>query len=136
MSEIVPFEFQGDALECIPDGDVLWVGVRPVCIALGVDDMTQKQKLGAKSWAITQMTRTKAADGREREVFCIDLDSLPMWLATIDERRVPEEIRPKLIRYQREAKKALADFFFGGFKQAVPHRLGQGGTGIEKHLDA
>jgi hypothetical protein len=43
----------------------------------------------------------------------IDLESLPMWLACIDERKVPEHVRPKLIRYQKEVKSVLAAHFFG-----------------------
>lgn len=111
-TSLTMFNFHGDAIECIPEGDFLWVAIRPICVALGVDDKTQREKLAARSWATLGQRAALAADGRERELFCIDLDSLPMWLATIDERRVPEGIRPKLIRYQREAKKALADFFF------------------------
>ena len=123
---LVPFDFHGDTIECIPEGSALWVGVTTVCGGIGVDDKNQREKLAAKSWALTQMVRTTTADGRGREVFCIDLDSLPMWLATIDERRVPKDVRPKLVRYQRECKRALAEHFFGrplgGEQEALARR--------------
>ena len=37
----------------------------------------------------------------------IHIDCLPMWLATIDARKVKEAIREKLARYQKEAAKVL-----------------------------
>jgi hypothetical protein len=41
----------------------------------------------------------------------IDSESIPMWLATIDENRVSPEAKPKLIAYQREARVALDAYF-------------------------
>lgn len=35
-----------------------------------------------------------------------------MWLANIHENKVKEEVRPKLVRYQQECAKVLADHFF------------------------
>jgi hypothetical protein len=43
----------------------------------------------------------------------IDLDALPMWLATIESSRVAEPAREKLVRYQREAAAVLRDHFLG-----------------------
>ena len=113
MSKIVPFDFYGDALEVIPQGDKLWVAVKPICQGIGIDNATQQEKLKSKTWATTGLIPTVAQDGKIREVFAIDLESLPMWLANIDEGRVKEEIRPKLIRYQVECKKTLAEKFLG-----------------------
>jgi hypothetical protein len=51
--------------------------------------------------------------GRQQEAFLIDLDTLPMWLATIDVSRVAEGVRPKLIRFQKECVQVLLDHYFG-----------------------
>jgi hypothetical protein len=53
-----------------------------------------------------------AQDGNERELVMLDLDTLPMWLATIDSGRVREDVRPKLAKYQRECARVLRDHFF------------------------
>jgi hypothetical protein len=62
-----------------------------------------------------------AADGKLREAFCVHLDCLPMWLATIETSRVAEHVRPKLVCYQREATKVLADYFFGRSQSIFRH---------------
>lgn len=56
--------------------------------------------------------------GREQEACLIDLDTLPMGLATIDVSRVAEGIRPKLIRLQKECVPVLRDHFFGESPEA------------------
>ena len=43
----------------------------------------------------------------------IDLESLPMWLATISPTKVNAFTREKLVRYQREAKAVLSAYFLG-----------------------
>lgn len=43
----------------------------------------------------------------------IDLRTLTMWLATIDENRVADRIKPKLVLYQAECADLLRDHFFG-----------------------
>jgi hypothetical protein len=54
-----------------------------------------------------------AEDGKEREMLFVHLDCLPMWLATIEASRVKEDVRPKLIAYQKECARVLRDHFFG-----------------------
>jgi hypothetical protein len=114
QQQMVKFGFHGDELDVIKQGDKLWVSVRRVCEALGIRNHGQQEKLKEKPWACVQMICTHDASGRKQDLFCIDLDGLPMWLATIDTSRVAPEVQPKLVAYQREAAKALRDYFFGG----------------------
>lgn len=116
---LVPVDFHGDAIECIDDNGRLWVSVRAVCAALGLDNKGQQAKLSSKTWACVEIITTQVA-GQRREVFCLDLDSLPMWLATIATSRVRPEIRPKLELYQRECARVLREHFLG------PQRGAQG----------
>ena len=113
---IQTIDFHGDELACIrdPDGRRLWVVVRRVCEALGPDESGQRQKLQKAAWAVTELISATGPDGKRYESFCIELDSLPMWLATIHASRVAPHVRPKLERYQREARDVLAAHFLGG----------------------
>jgi antirepressor protein len=43
----------------------------------------------------------------------LHLDSMPMWLATVEPNRVAPDVRPKLVRYQNECAQVLHDHFFG-----------------------
>lgn len=109
-------EFHGVTIEALPpngDGKV-WISVRRVCEALGIDNKTQQEKLATKEWACVGLIPTQLpGDVQTRLVFCIDLDSLPMWLATIESSRVKPAVRPLLLRFQRECARILRDHFFG-----------------------
>jgi hypothetical protein len=111
---IVPFN--GEAVEAIQrDGDV-WIPLRRVCENLGVDIDSQRKRLSdadRSPWATTVIMTVVAADGKNREAFCLHLDVVPMWLATIDVSRVRESVRPKLLAYQKECARVLRDHFFG-----------------------
>jgi hypothetical protein len=103
------------------DGRV-WVLVRRVCDVLGVDFSSQRQKLLTQGWAGEKMRLMSLPDAtgtRTQQQAVIDVDALPMWLATIDEARVREDIRPTLVRFQREARDTLAAHF--GMRGAQHH---------------
>ncbi len=112
-TDIVKVTFDGDTLEGIRRNESVWVVVKRVCEALGVDDEDQRKKLQASGWATPTVITAVAADGKNRAVTCLELDQLPMWLATIQVSRVRPELREKLIRYQRECGRVLRDHFLG-----------------------
>lgn len=114
MSEITTIRFDGDNLQTVREGERVWVVLKRACEALGIEAHGQAEKLKEKAWATTQLICAVAEDGCNRELFCVDLDTLPMWLATIDVGRVRPEAREKLIAYQRECARVLRDHFFGG----------------------
>jgi hypothetical protein len=111
MTELVKFDFHGDALDVVKDdGGKVWVGVRRVCDVLGLDVEGQRKKLKSKAWAGAEMISVPSPGGAQT-TYCIDLDSLPMWLATIEVAKVNASIREKLVRYQKEAARVLAEHF-------------------------
>lgn len=87
------------------------VALRPLCDVLGIDPDTQAKKLRGRSWATTVLKTVVAADGRPREMLLIDRRTMTMWLATLDERRVLESARERVVAYQREAADALDAYF-------------------------
>jgi hypothetical protein len=113
MSEITTIRFDGDNLQTVREGERVWVVLKRACEALGLDAATQAEKLKEKAWAVAGLIPATGPDGRNYEMFCVDMDTLPMWLATIDVGRVKEESRAKLITYQRECARVLRDHFFG-----------------------
>lgn len=88
-----------------------WASLRYMCDSLGIDYVTQLRKLRSRSWATVGQRPTVAADGKVREMAVVTSDTIPLWLATIDENRVAEDARPRLIAYQREAAAALDAYF-------------------------
>lgn len=117
---IVRIPFHGDELEAVREGERVAVPIRRVCDLLGLYTTGQLAKLRSKPWATIQMICTVAEDGKARDVACIDLDALPMWLATIELRRVKPELHDKLVVYQREAARAVRDHFLGPRPVVVP----------------
>lgn len=112
-NQIQLFNFRGEALEVVQQGADLFVSVRRVCEALGVSNQGQALKLASTEWAVVKEMLTTGLDGKSYTMTSIHLDSLPMWLATIKPGKVAEEVRPKLLAFQKEAARALADHFFG-----------------------
>lgn len=87
-----------------------YVVLRRMCEVLGVQPHGQVEKLKIAPWAVTQMICATAADGKNYKCFCLHVNSVPMWLATIDASRVAVAVRPKLVTFQCEAADALSDW--------------------------
>lgn len=109
-------DFHGVTIEALPpngDGKV-WISVRHVCDALGIDPDGQRVKLSTKEWACTEIISVQLpGSSQTRALTCIDLDSLPLWLATIEASRVKPAVRPLLLAFQKECARVLRDHFFG-----------------------
>jgi len=112
---IIPkkFQFEGAQLDVVTKDGNVWVSVRRVCEALGIAFQPQHAKLPTREWATITNIVTVAEDGKTRELFCISVDSLPMWLATIETNKVAEHVRPKLVAFQRQCADALRRHFMG-----------------------
>ena len=94
------------------------IPLRPFCDRLGLAVQPQLAKLRGKPWATITMIVTVAGDGRHREMACIPLRALPMWLALINHLKVASRVRPMLEAYQREA----ADVLYMHFLSAAAAR--------------
>ena len=123
MSNIVKVNFHGDTLDCVQDGGTVLVSIRRVCEWLGVDHARQIEKLKNKPWAVVDLKSMTGPDGKNYATSCISLDSLPMWLATIEPSRVRPNMSAKLEVYQRECAKVLRDHFFGAPKEFDPSAI-------------
>jgi antirepressor protein len=113
MTALVKFAFHGDELDVVMANGVPQIGLRRACEALGVDFASQLVKLQDDPAATVGMIPMVGADRRTRDIVCIDLRSMPLWLATIHPSKVRPEVRPKLIAYKRECAEVLADHFLG-----------------------
>lgn len=113
-NSLVKVPFRGSEIECAKDGaGKVWVSIRKPCEILGIDHEAQRKRLVRSEWATTSIMEAVAADGKTRPMLFVELDTFPMWLATIDSSRVRAESREMLLAYQREARNVLADHFLG-----------------------
>ncbi len=113
MQRIETVHFMGDEIAAAKDGDKLRVVLKPLCDALGLSAASQIARLEKVGWATPHRMTAVGADGKTREMLTLDLDSLPMWLATIQVTRVSKGLQAKLLLYQRGCAKVLRDHFFG-----------------------
>jgi len=110
---IVRVPFRGGFIEAAEQGGEVWVPLKPLCDRLGVSYSRQRKKLNVAPWATVAQKATVAEDGKNREMFCMDLRSLPGWLFGLNASKVAPEARESLVAYQREAAEVLADHFLG-----------------------
>lgn len=94
--------------------------LKPAMEAIGIDYDNQRQKLDGKSWATKVLSTVVAADGKSRQMLCVDTRTFLMLLATIDENRVAEHARPTLIAYQSEVADAVESHFADRRQVAIP----------------
>jgi hypothetical protein len=114
VGELCLFRFHGDDLEVIRGEGTADIIIRRFCEALGVSFQGQIEKLKADpSISIKMILMQVPGDIQRREVACLDIRSIPLWLATIHPSKVAPELRAKLIAYKREAAEVLADHFLG-----------------------
>ena len=113
-NQIAAIPFHGQTVQSVEVDGKPTVAFKPMVENLGLDYSRQLKKLKGKSWATVTNIVTVGADGKNREMSCIDLRTLTMWLATIDENRVNEEARPLVVSYQNEVADAIESYWANG----------------------
>jgi hypothetical protein len=87
---------------------------RPAVEAIGLDYSTQLRKLRDRSWANRRDIPTVAEDGKTRLMAAIDVRTFLMWLATVNENKVADEVKETLVAYQKETTTAVNDYWTQG----------------------
>ena len=102
----------GQSIVVIENGNE-YVPVTPICDALGIASNKQIEKI--KEHPIFGSTHTLrvsvGADGKGREMFCMEYKWVFGWLATIDPRNVKPEAAEAVIKYQVECYTILFNHF-------------------------
>lgn len=114
MSEIIRVPFHGDELLTVEVDGKPHIVLKPALDAIGLDAKRQIDKLAGKSWARTALVPVRDSAGRQQLTNVADIRTFLMLLATIDERRVAEHVRPKLIDYQSEVADAIEAYWTRG----------------------
>ncbi|HIP72313.1 MAG TPA: hypothetical protein EYH05_13065 [Anaerolineae bacterium] len=123
QKEVVFYEDKVTAVQIkIDEQEQIYVPIRPICTYLGLDWSAQYRRINRDpvlSEAIqgVAITTTPSPDGRGgglQEMSCLPLKFLPGWLFGINANRVKEELREKIIRYQRESYDVLWEAFQEG----------------------
>lgn len=108
-------DFYGDELIAMrTDDGTIWVPIRHLCDALGVERTAQMRRIERDPVLNAELRNAPVTlpDGRTFEMACLPLKYVRGWLFGINTNRVKEEIRDKLIQYQREVIEII-DRHFG-----------------------
>ncbi|MBH5303470.1 phage antirepressor N-terminal domain-containing protein [Corynebacterium ulcerans] len=112
-NQLATIPFHGQQVQSVEIGGKPHVVFRPLVESLGMDADSQMKRLRRHSWACP-VKMTVRIGGQGREVTMIDLRTLTMWLATIDENRVSEEARPLVVAYQQEIADVIESYWAKG----------------------
>ncbi|MFH9813031.1 phage antirepressor N-terminal domain-containing protein [Streptomyces olivaceus] len=88
--------------------------LKPVVESLGLSYPAQSRKLKSRSWAVVAQTATTGADGKTYEMDVVPVRTFLMLLATVNEARVAEHVRPTLVAFQNETADAIEAYWTEG----------------------
>ena len=90
----------------------IYLPIRPICTALGVNWATQYRKIKADEILLesTRNLRMQTRGGAQVLV-CMDVEAIPLWLAGIEPSRVRPDLRERLKTYKRWVRKAVYEAF-------------------------
>ena len=117
-NSLVQVAFHDAQVVCVMHDGKPFVALRPLCDALEIDWATQRRAI--KNDPVLASTvgdlPTVGADGKARSMLCLPLDYLHGWLFKIDAGRYQpgDPRRDRIIAYQRECYRVLAEYFLGG----------------------
>lgn len=102
------------------DGEI-FVPIRPICEALGIDDKRQREKIQENEilGSTGGLRPSVAADGKEREMYCLPLRYIYGWLFTINPKNVAPEAREAVTRYRRECYDVLYEHFTDSMRRTI-----------------
>ena len=110
-------DFYGDELIAVLVDDMPYIPIAPICDFLGVSWSGQSERIRrdavlSEAALSLRVTRKESQRGG-RDMVCLPLDYLNGWLFGISANRVKDELRERLIRYQRDCYRVLSQVFQG-----------------------
>lgn len=100
----------------------IFVPIKPICQAVMVNYTTQLEKLQSDdtfSASTVPLRGIVAADEKEREMLCLPLWLVYLWLGTINPKNVGEAARPKVAAYRIECARVLYNHFTRSMQRVI-----------------
>lgn len=117
MGEIVTVNFRGDELYGFKQDDGVFVALKPIARALGLDWSAQLKRV-KRDPVLSEgmaMMATPYGLGGDQEAVAIKMELVNGWLFGIDSSRIRDETaRERVILYQRECYGVLFKHFYKG----------------------
>lgn len=117
MGTIVSVNFRGDELYGFENDDGVFVALKPIVEAMGLDWSAQYRRVKRDpvlSEGIAIMA-TPFSRGGDQECVCLKLDRVNGWLFKIDTSRIKDDdVQDRVLVYQRECSDVLYRHFYKG----------------------
>ncbi|MFE4420363.1 phage antirepressor N-terminal domain-containing protein [Streptomyces sp. NPDC056817] len=113
-TEVVKLDLSAGSIDTVMVDGEPHVVFRPAVEAIGLSYPAQLRKLNDRSWANRCDIATVAEDGKTRQMVAVDVRTFLMWLATVNETKVADEVRDTLIAYQQETTTAVNAYWTQG----------------------
>jgi len=108
------------------EDEKIYVPIRPICDLIGVDSASQRQRID-RDLVLSEVvklcdvvTTSQGQTPQRRTMTALPLDYLNGWLFGINAKRVNENVRPKLLQYQRDCYQVLYEAFGRNEVTAAP----------------
>lgn len=114
-NEIVYVNIHGNPVPTVLHNGKPHVGMKALCEQMGLDWEGQRQRVSRDETlnSTACVIKVVATDGKSREMVCLPLDMINGWLFGIDAARVKEDIRARVLAYQRECYVVLYNYWHG-----------------------
>jgi hypothetical protein len=111
-------EFYNNTLTAVEKDGQLFVAIKPICEAIGIDFEAQRQLINRDEvlCSVACMIKATGQDGKQYEMVTLPLDFLNGWLFKIDISRlkIDKSKKDTLIKYQKECYKVLNNYWTKG----------------------
>ena len=117
MGKIITVNFRGDDLVAFERDDGMFVALKPIVEGMGVNWEGQRQRIHRDPILSegTCMMQVPFGRGGAQDALCLKFDLVNGWLFTIDSSRIKDdEVRARVLTYQRECYRVLFDHFYRG----------------------
>lgn len=116
QKDVLFYEDEITAVRVQQDGEVqVFVPLRPIVELLGIDWSGQLRRVRNDAVLAQEMETVRVnTAGGPQEMPCLPLDMLNGWLFGINANRVREDVRQRLVRYQRDCYRVLYEAFEEG----------------------
>lgn len=115
--DVVKFQRKNINCTILPNGKI-YVAIKPICDAIGIDSkralLTIKQDTILGAMVSEQILLDSI--NRKFPMQCIPLEFVHGWLFTINENKVNDNAKPKLIAFKKDCYQVLFNHFYGKYE--------------------
>lgn len=123
MNNVMTVNFRGAVLYGMEVGGIVCVAVRPIVDAMGISWHGQLERIKRDPILSegVRMIRIPSARGGPQQSVSLPLDLIHGWFFTIEASRIRnEDVRGRVLAYQRECYDVLWEHFSGAREKIVP----------------